>query len=241
MPRISSSSLIASLRLLCATALLALLAACASSGGGSSGPVQAGFHRVQAGETLTSIARRYGQNVNDLVRWNKLSSANRIDKGQVLRVQAPGGGSTASGKPASKPSASAASTPATPRGAPVRGISLIWPAEGKLTRGYNGSSSNGLTIANSAGTPVMAAADGTVAYASNGLRGYGNLVIVRHGSTFISIYAHNRKLLVKQGQSVKQGQRIAEMGNSDASTNQLYFELRRDGKPVDPTGVLPAR
>ncbi|MCJ9711999.1 M23 family metallopeptidase, partial [Bordetella hinzii] len=94
---------------------------------------------------------------------------------------------------------------------------------------------------NAAGTPVVAAADGTVAYASNGLRGYGNLVIVRHGATFITIYAHNRKLLVKQGQSVKQGQKIAEMGNSDASANQLYFELRRDGKPVDPTGVLPSR
>ncbi|WP_420913574.1 peptidoglycan DD-metalloendopeptidase family protein [Bordetella hinzii] len=229
-------SLFPRLRLIFALALLAFLAACASSSGGKA--AQPGFHRVESGETLTSIARRYNRSVADLVRWNKLSSANRIDQGQLLRVAPPGGATTASGggKPAPR-----AQAPATPRGAPVRGIRLVWPAEGKLTRGYNGSSSNGLVIANAAGTPVVAAADGTVAYASNGLRGYGNLVIVRHGATFITIYAHNRKLLVKQGQSVKQGQKIAEMGNSDASANQLYFELRRDGKPVDPTGVLPSR
>ncbi|AMD48287.1 hypothetical protein F783_005165 [Bordetella holmesii F627] len=229
-------SLLPRLRLILALSLIAVLAACASSSGG--GAAGAGFHRVEAGETLTSIARRYDQSVADLVRWNKLSSANQIDKGQVLRVVAPGGSAKASSG-ASSPRAAAAK--AAPRGAPVRGISLIWPAEGKLTRGYNGSSSNGLVIANVSGSPVKAAAAGTVAYASNGLRGYGNLVIVRHGSTFITIYAHNRKLLVKQGQSVKQGQQIAEMGNSDASSNQLYFELRRDGKPVDPTGVLPTR
>ncbi|AZY50802.1 LysM peptidoglycan-binding domain-containing M23 family metallopeptidase [Bordetella avium] len=221
------------MRLLFATALLAVLAGCASSS------VSPGFHRVESGETLSAIARRYNQSVPDLVRWNKLNSANRIEKGQLLRVQPPGG---TSGTVASKPRSSAASPPpSAPRGAPVTGITLIWPAEGKLTRTYNGTSSNGLTIANASGTPVLAAAAGTVAYASHGLRGYGNLVILRHGNNFITIYAHNRKLLVKQGQSVKQGQQIAEMGNSDASSNQLYFELRRDGKPVNPTGVLPRR
>ncbi|OZI71217.1 M23 family metallopeptidase [Bordetella genomosp. 12] len=225
------------MRLFLALSLIALLAACASSSGG--GAAQPGFHRVAAGETLTSIARRYDQSVADLVRWNKLSSANQIDKGQLLRVVPPGG--TAKTASTASSSRGAATAKSVPRGAPVRGISLIWPAEGKLTRGYNGSSSNGLVIGNTAGTPVVAAAAGTVAYASNGLRGYGNLVILRHGATFITIYAHNRKLLVKQGQAVKQGQKIAEMGNSDASANQLYFELRRDGKPVDPTGVLPAR
>ncbi|SAI59093.1 cell wall degrading peptidase [Bordetella trematum] len=223
-------------RLWLVVSLLAVLAGCASSGGGA----KPGYHRVQSGETLTSIARKYKQNVNDLVRWNNLPSANRINKGQLLRVQRPDGtGSAAAGAQPAKPAVTRAA-PAV-KSAPVTGIRLVWPAAGTVTRRFNGSSSQGLTIANSAGTPVVAAADGDVAYAASGLRGYGNLVIVRHGSAFLTIYAHNRKLLVKPGQRVRQGQKIAEMGDSDANTNQLYFELRRNGKPVDPSGVLPAR
>ncbi|KCV26084.1 peptidase, M23 family [Bordetella bronchiseptica 00-P-2730] len=141
-------------------------------------------------------------------------------------------------RPASGKSAGGA--PAKPA-APIRGITLIWPADGKVTRQFNGSSVLGITIANSAGTSVVAAAGGTVAYASNGLRGYGNLVIVRHDGSFLTIYAHNRKLLVKQGQRVSQGQRIAEMGDTDSSQVNLYFELRRDGKAVNPAGALPRR
>ncbi|CFW90587.1 lipoprotein [Bordetella pertussis] len=166
---------------------------------------------MQSGDTLHSIARKHGQSVGDLVRWNKLANANRIER--------------APAKPA----------------APIRGITLIWPADGKVTRQFNGSSVLGITIANSAGASVVAAAGGTVAYASNGLRGYGNLVIVRHDGSFLTIYAHNRKLLVKQGQRVSQGQRIAEMGDTDSSQVNLYFELRRDGKAVNPAGALPRR
>ena len=110
-----------------------------------------------------------------------------------------------------------------------------------MVSGYNGVSSKGITIANKTGTPVKAAAAGTVEYASNGLRGYGNLVIVRHAGGFLSIYGHNHKLLVKQGQAVKQGQTIAEMGSSDASRVAVYFELRQNGKPVNPLGALPKR
>lgn len=230
------------LRLLACVSLAAVLAACAST----SGPAPAGFYRVESGDTLYSIARRNDRSVAELVRWNKLSSANRIEKGQLLRVQPPGGAS-ASGGGSARSGSKSTQTVSAPRPAsraqsgPVSGISLMWPAQGKLISTYGGSST-GLTIANSAGTPVVAAAAGTVAYAANGLRGYGNMVIVRHGNgTFLTIYAHNRKLLVRQGQSVKQGQTIAEMGDSDRKSPALYFELRRDGKAVNPLGVMPKR
>ncbi len=217
---------------------LALLAACAST------KVGPGEYRVKDGDTLTKIARDNGQSVNDLVRWNNLGSADRITEGQVLRVRPPGddgslpdAGATPPSSPRPKGRAPIPDSPATP----VRGISLAWPAEGVLVSGYNGVSSKGITIANKVGTPVQAAAAGTVEYASNGLRGYGNLVIVRHAGGFLSIYAHNHKLLVKQGQAVRQGQTIAEMGNSDASRVAVYFELRQNGKPVNPLGALPKR
>lgn len=223
------------LRALLAALALALLAACGSTSGGSGGA----FYRVQSGDTLHSIARKHGQSVSDLVRWNKLANANRIEKGQLLRVKPPGSGGSASPPPRAA-GKSAGQAPAKPA-APIRGITLVWPADGTVTRHFNGSSVLGITIANSAGTPVVAAAGGTVAYASNGLRGYGNLVIVRHDGSFLTIYAHNRKLLVKQGQRVSQGQRIAEMGDTDSSQVNLYFELRRDGKAVNPAGALPRR
>lgn len=117
----------------------------------------------------------------------------------------------------------------------------MWPAQGKVTRGYDGSGSNGIVISNTAGTPVVAAAAGTVAYSGSGLRGYGHLVIVKHSASFLSIYAHNSKLLVKEGQRVSQGQKIAEMGNSDSKQVGLYFELRYDGQAVDPAGSLPGK
>ena len=91
------------------------------------------------------------------------------------------------------------------------------------------------------GDPILAAADGKVVYAGSGLRGYGELVIIKHSATFLSAYGHNRAILVKEGDSVQRGQKIAEMGNSDSSTIQLHFEVRRQGKPVDPTQYLPAR
>lgn len=229
-------------RLAACLALSLVLAACASTPAST----PSGHYRVQSGDTLYSIARRFDQNVSDLVRWNKLPNANRIERGQLLRVQSPtgaasqGGKSTGSAKPAPRSTPKPKPTP-RPSGGPVTGIALIWPAQGKLIGTYGGASS-GLTISNSAGTPVVAAAAGTVAYAAAGLRGYGNMVIVRHGNgSFLTIYAHNRKLLVRQGQTVKQGQTIAEMGDTDRASPALYFELRRDGKAVNPTGVLPKR
>ncbi|WP_454675883.1 peptidoglycan DD-metalloendopeptidase family protein [Achromobacter pestifer] len=226
---------------LCIVLLLALLSACGTT------KVQPGYYRVQSGDTLTQIARKQGTSVSNLVRWNSLSNSNAIEVGQMLRVQAPGGqasASSSSGKSRAKPAAStprASTSTAKRRTAPPGAISLVWPAQGKVTRGYDGSGSNGIVISNSSGTPVVAAAGGTVAYSGSGLRGYGHLVIVKHNASFLSIYAHNSKLLVKEGQSVKQGQKIAEMGNSDSKQVGLYFELRYDGQAVDPAGTLPPK
>ncbi len=225
--------------LACVVALLALLGACGTT------KVQPGYYRVQSGDTLTQIARKQGTSVSNLVRWNRLSNSNAIEVGQVLRVEPPAGQASTStpSKAASKPAASSRSTASAGkrRTAPPGAISLIWPAQGKVTRGYDGGGSNGIVISNSVGTPVVAAAGGTVAYSGSGLRGYGHLIIVKHNASFLSIYAHNSKLLVKEGQSVKQGQKIAEMGNSDSKQVGLYFELRYDGQAVDPAGNLPPK
>lgn len=210
-----------------------------------------GYYRVKSGDTLTQIARENNQSIGDLMRWNKLESANRLEVGQVLRVAPPAGSADSASRSSSRASqgssgsaksGAAKAEPAKPADTtPLRGITLVWPAPGTVAQRYNGSSSQGLRITNTAGTPVVAAAAGTVAYASNGLRGYGNLVILRHTSGFLTIYAHNRKLLVKQGQQVAQGQKIAEMGNTDSKQVELYFELRQSGKPVDPARALPTR
>jgi lipoprotein NlpD len=116
-----------------------------------------------------------------------------------------------------------------------------WPAPGRLLENFDETKNKGIDIAGNEGDPVSAAADGEVVYVGSALRGYGNLVIVKHTEDFISAYAHNRQVLVKQGQAVKRGQRIAEFGRSDADRTMLHFEIRRQGKPVDPLRYLPAR
>jgi lipoprotein NlpD len=117
----------------------------------------------------------------------------------------------------------------------------IWPAGGPVIATFEDGRNKGLEIAGKAGDPVLAAADGRVVYAGSGLRGYGNLVIVKHNATYLTAYAHNQTLLVKEDQSVRRGQKIAEMGSTDAERVQLHFEIRKQGKPIDPTRLLPPR
>jgi len=117
----------------------------------------------------------------------------------------------------------------------------IWPASGAVVAGFDEGRNKGLTISGKAGDPVLAAGDGRVVYAGSSLRGYGNLVIVKHNETFLTAYAHNQVLLVKDDQVVRRGQKIAEMGSTDAERVQLHFEIRRQGKPVDPAKLLPPR
>ncbi len=114
----------------------------------------------------------------------------------------------------------------------------IWPTNGKLLSSFS-KNSKGVKISGQAGQPILASADGEVVYSGHGLRGYGNLIIIKHNNTFLSAYAHNSKLLVKEGESVIKGQKIAEMGNTDTDTTQLHFEIRKHGKPVDPMEYLP--
>lgn len=119
-------------------------------------------------------------------------------------------------------------------------VAWTWPAEGKLLSSFD-EGRKGIDIAGKSGQPVLAAAAGKVMYAGSGIRGYGNLVIVKHTNNLLSAYAHNKTILVKEGQSVAKGQKIAEMGDSDADAVKLHFEIRQQGKPVDPTKFLPSR
>lgn len=222
-----------------------LLTACASS------KLAAGQYRVQPGDTLSKVAQSNNRSVAELKRWNNLSDANVINVGQVLRVAPPDNdglsASSATDKKTStakkttkKNTASGSSSNAAAKASLPSGF-LAWPAAGSLAKKFDGSNTNGILIANSAGTPVTAAASGSVAYAGSGLRGYGNLVIIKHNASVLTIYAHNRSLLVKEGQAVKQGQKIAEMGDSDSKQVGLYFEIRQNGQPVDPIRSLPNR
>lgn len=155
---------------------------------------------------------------------------------------APAAAASAAVKPAAAPpiiTASPSAPAATASG--DEDVGWIWPAQGSLIAGFDEAKNKGLDIGGKAGDSVLAAADGRVVYAGAGLRGYGNLIILKHNNTYLTAYAHNRTLLVKEDQSVQKGQKIAEMGNSDADRVKLHFEIRRQGKPVDPARYLPAR
>lgn len=128
-----------------------------------------------------------------------------------------------------------------PADASSSGIEWQWPGSGKVVKPFSEPSSKGIDIAGHAGDPVLAAAAGKVMYVGSGIRGYGNLVIIKHSNGYLSAYGHNRKILVKENQTVTRGQKIAEMGDSDADQPKLHFEIRRQGKPTDPMKQLPPR
>lgn len=140
-------------------------------------------------------------------------------------------------KPLASPSASSSSSPPGVED----DVGFIWPSSGALLAGFDEARNKGYDIGGKAGDPVLAAADGRVVYAGAGLRGYGNLIILKHNNTFLTAYAHNQSLLVKEDQAVRRGQKIAEMGSTDADRVKLHFEIRRQGKPVDPVRYLPSR
>ena len=219
---------------------------------GSSEPTPAGYYRVKKGDTLARIALDNGQAPRDVVQWNKAANPsfnpNVIEVGDLILIKAPAGTKPArvtEKKPASDKADTATPTPvpaSTPD--PVKtdvvaepGIRLSWPVKGKVTGEFS-ETNKGIDIAGKVGEPVLAASDGKVVYAGNSLRGYGNLVIVKHDNTYLTAYAHNSKLLVKEGDTVRKGQKIAEMGDTDATSAKLHFELRVNGKPVNPTPYL---
>ncbi len=158
--------------------------------------------------------------------------------GVVPRPLSPAGTpATATPTPAPAPTTPAA--PETPVGADE--LSFVWPAQGTVVATFDEAKNKGVSIAGRIGDPVLAAADGRVVYAGAGLRGYGNLIILKHNNTYLTAYAHNQALLVREDQAVRQGQKIAEMGSSDTDRVKLHFEVRRQGKPVDPLLHLPKK
>jgi lipoprotein NlpD len=223
-----------------------------------------GFYTVRSGDTLIKIGLDQGQNWRDLVRWNNLDNPNVIESGQVLRVTPPsndgvvvrpvnrntatlptapaGQNAQAAPPPAQTPAAAPApsAAPAAAAEAVEEALNFMWPSGGQVLAGFDDPKNKGVDLGGKVGDPVMAAADGRVVYAGSGLRGYGNLVIIKHNNVFLTAYAHNQSLLVKEDQVVKRGQKIAEMGNTDADQVKLHFEIRRQGKPVDPARYLPA-
>ena len=214
-----------------------------------------GYYTVRPGDTLTRIGLDHGQAWRDLARWNNLSNPDRIEVGQQLRVAPPASEAQAvvvspvapaaavSAAPAASapPAVAASAKPAQVPASADDGLGLIWPAQGPVLAGFDESKNKGLDIAGKAGDAVLAAADGQVVYAGAGLRGYGNLIILKHNNTYLTAYAHNQKLLVKEDQKVRKGDKIAEMGSTDADRVKLHFEVRRQGKPVDPAKMLPSR
>jgi lipoprotein NlpD len=228
-------------------------------------PVNVGQYVVQRGETLYSIAFRFGWDWKVLAQRNNIAVPYIIKAGQVIRfdgrtnrtaavAQAARANTAASAKPQPaavvKPTNRTASVSSKPVAKPPASSVVknftgrwTWPAKGAVIGRFssNGSLNKGIDIAGELGEPVLAGSDGSVVYAGSGLRGYGELVIIKHSDTYVSAYGHNRRLLVREGQQVKVGQVIAEMGSTGTDRVKLHFEIRRQGKPVDPLQYLPKR
>lgn len=234
-------------------------------------PVYWGRHVVQPGETLYSIAWRYGRDYRELGNANGIGPPWNLKAGQVLRLDLRGTvTSTSQNTTASRPAAAPARAPSrasppaqtaatapkpavtrapsknTPLASQTQTVARIewrWPYIGTVIAGYStsGKVNKGIDIAGKAGDAVRAAAAGNVVYAGSGLLGYGNLIIVNHNEHYLSAYAHNRKILVQEGEDVKAGQVIAELGSSGTDRPMLHFEIRKNGNPVDPVHYLPPR
>lgn len=218
--------------------------------------VKPGYYTVKPGDTLIRIGLDHGQNWRDIIRWNAIENPNLIEVGQVLRVLPPSAESTpeavvvkpvispgtiTSGQdiPANNSNAKPPTNVATEQS--EEALFFGWPAVGSVNSTFDEAKNKGIDISGKLGDAVMAAADGRVVYAGAGLRGYGNLIILKHSNNYLTAYAHNQTLLVREEQSVKKGQKIAEMGNSESEQIKLHFEIRKQGKPIDPMKLLPNR
>lgn len=201
----------------------------------------AAHYRVRKGDTLYGVARKTGNRAGDLVNWNRLKKPYVIHPGQRLRVASP----ATVGAPRSTGAAQRKTPPrayAAPKGRPVPVGRWRWPTEGKVVRGFSpANGSKGVDIAGREGQPILAAAGGQVVYQGSGLRGYGKLIIIKHNADYLSAYAHCSTILVKEGATVKQGERIAEMGKTGTTDFRLHFEIRLRGNPVNPLHHLPRR
>ncbi|HAT1570973.1 TPA: peptidoglycan DD-metalloendopeptidase family protein [Kluyvera cryocrescens] len=218
-----------------------VLSGCAGNSSKSEGSYSGSVYTVKRGDTLSRISRMTGTSVRDLARMNGISPPYTIEIGQKLKVS---GASKSSGsKKSSSQTAKVTPSSAVPKSSwpPVGQRCWRWPASGKVVMTYSTSEggNKGIDIAGSRGQPVYAAGAGKVVYVGNQLRGYGNLVMIKHNEDYITAYAHNDKLMVNNGQNVKIGQQIATMGSSDADSVRLHFQIRYRATAIDPLRYLP--
>ena len=222
------------------------------------------YHYVRKGETLYSISFEYGQDYRDVASWNGIRQPYTVHPTQRLRVyplppgMLPPSLPPITSRPSKETRPPVRTFPLEPPQSARRdtapqqrpeisqtggSLAWVWPADGKLLRTFSerDNSRKGLDIGGIRGTPVRAASSGQVVYSGDGLARYGNMIIIKHNDSFLSAYAHNWKLLVQEGQEVRAGQTIAEMGDSGTEEVMLHFEIRLNGKPVDPLRYLPGR
>lgn len=211
--------------------IIAIAVVACSSGGTSR---HYGYHKVERGDTLYSISWRYGLDANQLARWNGIARPYTIYPGQRLRLS-PTGVTSKSYAKKSKSQSTKTTRKVVSAQAPGN---WRWPVKGKIIKKFN-AQNNGIDIKAKEGTIINAASNGKVVYAGSGLRGYGNLLIIKHNASYFSAYAHSRRLLVKEGAQVKVGEKIAELGSTGTDQAKLHFEIRKDGNPVDPLKYLP--
>ena len=223
----------------------------------SPSPVTKGVHVVTKGDTMYSIAWRYHRNYKQLARSNGIRSPYSIYPGQRVRLDVKAvtkkQKTTTLSKKKTQKNKKRYKKPKTKtklvqekvanQRHKIVNIGWTWPASGSVITKFSkwGDVSKGIDLAGSRGAPVYAAASGKVVYSGQGLVGYGNLIIIKHNDTYLSAYAHNHRLLVKEGDYAKAGRKIAEIGSTGASRNKLHFEIRRNGKPVNPLSYLPKR
>jgi lipoprotein NlpD len=232
----------------------AVLAGCAGRGTqapvtdmsqGATEPAPAsGTYIVRPGDTLYKIAQAHNMELSELIRLNNITDPSQLRPNQVLRLD---GSTPAPATPVPGPATPVPVTPVKPvepvstvRASDANVISWGWPASGKIIQNFN-ANTKGIDIEGNVGDPVLAAADGKVMYAGNGVRGLGNLILLGHSNGFITAYAHNQSLLVKTGDQIKKGAKIAAIGQTDTTSPRLHFEIRRRGTPVNPMSYLPAR
>ncbi len=208
--------------------VLMMLTACGSS---TRWDHRSDEHIVRRGDTLFSIAFRYGKDPDDLARWNRLGDGTLIYPGQVIRLTPPRG------------SAQQAQRRPLPEIPSVPPPEWSWPTSGRINVEFGGSPGpgTGVLIDGRNGQAVLAAAPGTVVYAGSGLIGYGQLIILKHNDTYLSAYGYNASVLVREGQEIRRGQQIATMGEGPERKPRLHFEIRRNGSPVNPRQMLPQR
>ncbi|HEU5175836.1 MAG TPA: peptidoglycan DD-metalloendopeptidase family protein [Burkholderiales bacterium] len=235
-------------------------AAKAPTTGGAPVATAEAFYTVKRGDTLYSIALEHGADYREVAQWNSLEDPSKLSVGQVLRVTAPaqqqgvqvgtapGGAGRVESRPLGagpqppqppqqqKPAVAAREEPRLLEAQPLQ---FVWPAKGKVLAGFAEPRRKGIDIDGKPGDPVTAAAAGRVTYVGSGIPGLGKLVVIRHDQGFITVYAHNKDIVVKEQQSVTRGQKIAELGSSDSDRPKLHFQIRKGAAAVDPLLYLP--